>query len=75
MDIHFQIGSHPNIYVLDTPGILPPTIPDAEVCSKLALTGMFIQNTTNLIYEMKGSFGILVKQVIYLGFKQLGSYA
>ncbi|THG03577.1 hypothetical protein TEA_022954 [Camellia sinensis var. sinensis] len=33
------IGSHPNIYVLDTPGVLPPEIPDAEVCSKLALTG------------------------------------
>ncbi|XP_011001543.1 PREDICTED: mitochondrial ribosome-associated GTPase 1 [Populus euphratica] len=35
----FQIGSHPNIYVLDTPGILPPQIHDSEVCTKLALTG------------------------------------
>ncbi|KAK6271088.1 hypothetical protein POUND7_008186 [Theobroma cacao] len=34
-----KIGSHPNIYLLDTPGILPPTIHDAERCSKLALTG------------------------------------
>ncbi|XP_058225047.1 DAR GTPase 2, mitochondrial-like isoform X2 [Rhododendron vialii] len=34
-----EIGSHPNIYVLDTPGVLPPMIPDAEVYSKLALTG------------------------------------
>ncbi|KAK9274292.1 hypothetical protein L1049_019106 [Liquidambar formosana] len=34
-----EIGSHPNIYVLDTPGVLPPEIPDVEVCSKLALTG------------------------------------
>ncbi|EXB70678.1 Ribosome biogenesis GTPase A [Morus notabilis] len=34
-----KIGSHPNIYVLDTPGILPPEISDVEVCSKLALTG------------------------------------
>ncbi|KAL7204015.1 hypothetical protein ACSBR2_017141 [Camellia fascicularis] len=34
-----KIGSHPNIYVLDTPGVLPPEIPNAEVCSKLALTG------------------------------------
>ncbi|KAJ0037286.1 hypothetical protein Pint_22446 [Pistacia integerrima] len=33
------IASHPNIYVLDTPGILPPEIHDIEVCSKLALTG------------------------------------
>ncbi|CAH9104647.1 unnamed protein product, partial [Cuscuta europaea] len=34
----FKIASHPNIYVLDTPGILPPHILDAELCCKLALT-------------------------------------
>ncbi|XP_062097160.1 DAR GTPase 2, mitochondrial [Humulus lupulus] len=34
-----KIGSHPNVYVLDTPGVLPPEISDDEVCSKLALTG------------------------------------
>lgn len=34
-----KIASHPNIYVLDTPGILPREITNAEVCSKLALTG------------------------------------
>lgn len=34
-----KIGSHPSIYVLDTPGILSPRIPDAELCSKLALIG------------------------------------
>ncbi|XP_023546448.1 DAR GTPase 2, mitochondrial isoform X1 [Cucurbita pepo subsp. pepo] len=34
-----KIASHPNIYVLDTPGILPPKILNIEVCSKLALTG------------------------------------
>ncbi|XAR54249.1 hypothetical protein NMG60_11029295 [Bertholletia excelsa] len=34
-----KIASHPNIYVLDTPGVLPPEIPDDEVCAKLALTG------------------------------------
>ncbi|KAK9131451.1 hypothetical protein Sjap_011938 [Stephania japonica] len=37
-NIH-EIGSHPNIYILDTPGVLPPQILDDEVCSKLALTG------------------------------------
>ncbi|KAL3537164.1 hypothetical protein ACH5RR_000530 [Cinchona calisaya] len=37
--ISLKIASHPNIYVLDTPGILPPEIPDDELCSKLALTG------------------------------------
>ncbi|KAJ4958825.1 hypothetical protein NE237_025936 [Protea cynaroides] len=34
-----KIASHPNIYVLDTPGVLPPEILDAEVGAKLALTG------------------------------------
>lgn len=34
-----QIASHPSIYVLDTPGVLPAEILDAEVCSNLALTG------------------------------------
>ncbi|KAB2016639.1 hypothetical protein ES319_D08G108300v1 [Gossypium barbadense] len=37
--LHLQIGSHPNIYLLDTPGILPRMIHDAELCSKLVLTG------------------------------------
>ncbi|KAG8485811.1 hypothetical protein CXB51_019158 [Gossypium anomalum] len=35
----FKVGSHPNIYLLDTPGILPRMIHDAELCSKLVLTG------------------------------------
>ncbi|XP_030961749.1 DAR GTPase 2, mitochondrial isoform X3 [Quercus lobata] len=34
-----KIGSHPNVYVLDTPGVLPPKILDTEIYSKLALTG------------------------------------
>ncbi|KFK31861.1 hypothetical protein AALP_AA6G167800 [Arabis alpina] len=34
-----KIGSHPNVYVLDTPGVFPPYLIDAEICSKLALTG------------------------------------
>ncbi|XP_042511234.1 DAR GTPase 2, mitochondrial isoform X5 [Macadamia integrifolia] len=34
-----KIASHPNIYVLDTPGVLPTEILDAEVGAKLALTG------------------------------------
>lgn len=40
----FQIASHPNIFVLDTPGVLPPDIIDDEVCSKLALTGVLLQS-------------------------------
>ncbi|OWM83637.1 hypothetical protein CDL15_Pgr004066 [Punica granatum] len=35
----FKIASNPNVYVLDTPGILPPVINETEICSKLALTG------------------------------------
>ncbi|KAK4416120.1 DAR GTPase 2, mitochondrial [Sesamum alatum] len=34
-----KIASHPNIYVLDTPGVLPPNVIDDGICSKLALTG------------------------------------
>ncbi|KAL9262503.1 DAR GTPase 2, mitochondrial-like protein [Drosera capensis] len=34
-----KIASQPNIYILDTPGILPPQVIDIEVCAKLALTG------------------------------------
>ncbi|XP_027157743.1 DAR GTPase 2, mitochondrial [Coffea eugenioides] len=34
-----KIASHPNIYVLDTPGILPPEIFGDELCSKLACIG------------------------------------
>ncbi|KAF3675043.1 putative pectinesterase PPME1 [Capsicum annuum] len=34
-----KIASHPSIYVLDTPGVFPSEILDAEVCSNLALTG------------------------------------
>jgi hypothetical protein len=34
-----QIASQPSIYVLDTPGVLVPSIPDMETGLKLALTG------------------------------------
>ncbi|XP_022864200.1 DAR GTPase 2, mitochondrial isoform X2 [Olea europaea var. sylvestris] len=35
----FKIASHPNIFVLDTPGVLPPEVTDDRVCSNLALAG------------------------------------
>ncbi|CAL0310290.1 unnamed protein product [Lupinus luteus] len=35
----FKIGSHPNIYVLDTPAVLSPEVPDVDVLCKLILTG------------------------------------
>ncbi|XP_073002624.1 DAR GTPase 2, mitochondrial isoform X2 [Typha latifolia] len=35
----YKIASHPNIYVLDTPGILSPKVVSDDSGSKLALTG------------------------------------
>ncbi|XP_068664618.1 short integuments 2, mitochondrial [Aristolochia californica] len=35
----FKIAHQPSIYVLDTPGVLVPSIPDVETGLKLALTG------------------------------------
>ncbi|XP_058757569.1 DAR GTPase 2, mitochondrial-like isoform X1 [Vicia villosa] len=35
----YKIASHPNIYVLDTPAVLSPEVPDVDVLSKLLLTG------------------------------------
>ncbi|XP_074312377.1 DAR GTPase 2, mitochondrial isoform X2 [Silene latifolia] len=34
-----KIASHPSIYILDTPGLLPPKMSDCNVYAKLALTG------------------------------------
>ncbi|KAK6924913.1 GTP binding domain [Dillenia turbinata] len=39
-----KIGSNPNVYILDTPGILPSENLDIEDCSKLALTGAIMDN-------------------------------
>lgn len=35
----YKVANHPSIYVLDTPGVLVPSIPDVETGLKLALTG------------------------------------
>ncbi|XP_020587219.1 short integuments 2, mitochondrial, partial [Phalaenopsis equestris] len=35
----FKIANQPSIYVLDTPGVLVPSIPDIETGLKLAVTG------------------------------------
>ncbi|XP_008786812.2 short integuments 2, mitochondrial isoform X2 [Phoenix dactylifera] len=35
----YKIANRPSIYVLDTPGVLMPSIPDIETGLKLALTG------------------------------------
>lgn len=36
-----QIAHQPSIYVLDTPGVLVPSIQDTETGLKLALAGRF----------------------------------
>lgn len=35
-----QIAHKPSIYVLDTPGVLVPSIPDIETGLKLSLAGL-----------------------------------
>ncbi|KAL5231034.1 hypothetical protein ABZP36_029810 [Zizania latifolia] len=37
--IGYKVASHPNIYVLDTPGVLPPVFVNDESGPQLALTG------------------------------------
>lgn len=49
-----QIAHHqPSIYVLDTPGVLVPSIPDIETGLKLALAGLtflnFVGNHLNVL--------------------------
>lgn len=49
-----QIANHPSIYVLDTPGVLVPSIPDIETGLKLALTGLnYFQNLYQLWYVVE----------------------
>lgn len=40
----YKIASHPNIYVLDTPAVLSPEVPDVDILSKLLLTGAIGDN-------------------------------
>eukprot|EP00232_Nephroselmis_pyriformis_P026252 CAMPEP_0182871194 /NCGR_PEP_ID=MMETSP0034_2-20130328/10980_1 /TAXON_ID=156128 /ORGANISM="Nephroselmis pyriformis, Strain CCMP717" /LENGTH=216 /DNA_ID=CAMNT_0025003731 /DNA_START=45 /DNA_END=691 /DNA_ORIENTATION=- len=35
----FQVGSKPSMYIMDTPGIMPPQVADEEQGLKIALTG------------------------------------
>lgn len=37
-----QIAHRPSVYVLDSPGVLVPTIPDIETGLKLALAGVYL---------------------------------
>lgn len=69
-----KIGSHPNIYVLDTPGILPLKTLDVEVCSKLALTGAISDSLVD-VKELAGYFlAILNSGDKYKKWEKLCSY-
>ncbi|KAK9058387.1 hypothetical protein SSX86_023229 [Deinandra increscens subsp. villosa] len=55
-----KIASHPNIYIFDTPGILPPKIDDAELSSKLALTGTLDRELLLYVFSIEQLFQKLV---------------
>jgi ribosome biogenesis GTPase A len=40
----FQVSAEPDIYMLDTPGIMVPAVPSDEVGYRLALAGVFTGN-------------------------------
>ncbi|KAF8013823.1 hypothetical protein BT93_I1625 [Corymbia citriodora subsp. variegata] len=46
-----KIASNPNVYVLDTPGVLPPAICDFETSSKLALICIVVNISTVFFLE------------------------
>ncbi|GER57366.1 P-loop containing nucleoside triphosphatehydrolases superfamily protein [Striga asiatica] len=54
-----KIASHPNIYVLDTPGVLPPNVIDDEVCSKLALTGAINDDVAVRTKDRRGNIQLI----------------
>lgn len=57
-----QIANRPSIYVLDTPGVLVPSIPDLETGLKLALTGMVIVVLLSLNFFFYHMFYFLDKR-------------
>ncbi|KAJ7970201.1 DAR GTPase 2, mitochondrial [Quillaja saponaria] len=75
-----KIGSHPNIYILDTPGVLPPEIPDVDICSKLALTETWASHLPCLIskFMKQSNFGFFpftgAVEECLVGRKKLAQY-
>lgn len=55
-----QIAHQPSIYVLDTPGVLVPSIQDIETGLKLALAGRI------LVY--KSYYFIFVRSVLFVSY-------
>ncbi|XP_071718701.1 DAR GTPase 2, mitochondrial [Rutidosis leptorrhynchoides] len=60
-----KIASHPNIYILDTPGILPSEILDVELCSKLAITGAISDSLTDPLDLAQYFLSVLNSSVEY----------
>jgi ribosome biogenesis GTPase A len=49
------VSDNPLVYLLDTPGILTPTVPDVETGLRLALCGKllpFFGNTVTIFYDV-----------------------
>jgi ribosome biogenesis GTPase A len=48
----FQVASHPNIYVLDTPGVLSPIFANDDSGPRLVLTGTNFNGRTKLRFSV-----------------------
>jgi ribosome biogenesis GTPase A len=46
----YKVASHPNIYVLDTPGVLSPRFANDDTGPRLALTGTSYFKASCLLY-------------------------
>ncbi|XP_042473099.1 DAR GTPase 2, mitochondrial-like isoform X3 [Zingiber officinale] len=55
----YKFGSHPNLYVLDTPGILRPEIAHYHSGAKLALTGLKLPELLSRFLFLAGSVHFL----------------
>ncbi|XP_057540430.1 DAR GTPase 2, mitochondrial isoform X2 [Amaranthus tricolor] len=62
----FQVASHPNIYVLDTPGILPPQIIDVNVNANFALTDLNLFGKIKRLSAKTGSIYVCSYTLIVL---------
>ncbi|KAH6767565.1 P-loop containing nucleoside triphosphate hydrolases superfamily protein [Perilla frutescens var. hirtella] len=68
-----KIASHPNIYALDTPSVMPPDVIDDEVCSKLALTGAIKDSVVGEIKLAEYFLSILNMAEEYKKWRKLSS--
>ena len=62
-----QIAHQPSIYVLDTPGVLVPSIPNIEMGLKLAFAGQAFWTSSHCHYGSINSQELQI-QILYLFF-------